>query len=95
MWSRAVVVLGLSVVLVLGCGAERGDKPTGEPCGDANECRHGLCVAGIAGDEPVCTHSCAAAADCPRGWACSGVTEENVLVCTRGASNPFGNGANQ
>ncbi len=94
MWSRAAVILGTCAALLVGCGTSRGNKPSGESCGSAEECRHGLCVAGIAGDDPVCTQSCAAAADCPRGWACSGVTEENVLVCTRGAPTPFGVGAN-
>ena len=94
MWTRAAIVLGACVALLLGCGA-RGNKPSGEPCERAEECRHGLCVGGVSGDEPVCTQSCAAAADCPRGWACSGVTEQNVLVCTRGAPTPFGIGTNE
>ena len=94
MWSRALAVLALTVSLVA-CGGGRRDKGMGEPCGDADECRHALCVGGVAGDAPVCTRSCATATDCPRGWACSGVTGDNVLVCTRGAPTPFGIGANE
>ena len=82
-------------ILTMGCGVERGDKQLGDPCGDPHECRHGLCVEGVSGPEPVCTRSCAGARDCPRGWACGGVTQDNVLICTRGAPTPFGIGANE
>lgn len=86
----------LALVLFAGCGSqERGDKRAGDPCGDAQECRHGLCVAGVAGEDPVCTRSCGSAADCPRGWSCGGVTEDNILICTQGAGNPLGVGARE
>ncbi len=93
---RSLAALPLfGLLLCLGCGAERGDKPVGEPCGGDGECRHGLCVGGVRGDDPVCTRSCASTDDCPRGWACSGVTQSNVLVCSYGAPTPFGVGARE
>jgi len=86
----------VSALVLAACGSpERGDKHVGDPCADADECRHHLCVEGVGGPEAVCTRSCATATDCPRGWACAGVTDENVLVCTRGAPTPFGIGANE
>ena len=88
--------LALLVLCLGGCGEEpRGDKGMGDVCGDARECRHGYCVAGVAGGEPACTRSCGSTEDCPRGWACSAVTEDNVLVCSRGAPTPFGVGARE
>ena len=95
MWTRAALVIGLLAGLAAGCGSQRGDKAMGESCGDANECRHGLCVEGVAGDHSVCTRSCRATSECPRGWACSGVTEGNVLVCTQGSPTPFGFGTRE
>lgn len=91
-WTLA---LGVLFAAAFGCGTERGDKRTGDPCGDAHECRRGLCVEGVSGDEAVCTRSCASSDECPRGWACSGVTADNVLVCSQGAPTPFGIGANE
>jgi len=89
--------LALAGALLVGCGGEpeRGDKADGESCRSAAECEHGYCVADSSGQDPVCTRSCGATNDCPRGWACSGVTEDQVLVCTRGAPTPFGVGARQ
>lgn len=88
--------LVLASLLALGaCGSERGDKEMGEECSDAEECAHGLCVAGVAGPDPVCTRSCANTSECPRGWSCSGVTQGNVLICQRGAGNPLGVGARE
>lgn len=92
---RALFV-ALAVAALGGCGEEpRGTKAMGEPCGDARECRHHLCVAGASGEDPVCTRSCGSTEECPRGWACSGVTSENVLICSRGAPTPFGVGARE
>lgn len=70
----------------------RGNKRVGERCSENDECRHGLCVTGVAGPEGVCTRSCAASTECPRGWSCSGATQDNVVICTRGAATPFGDG---
>lgn len=94
MSPHAPWLLGLALSLATACGG-RGDKGVGEACGDADECRHGLCVEGVAGPDAVCTRSCAATSECPRGWSCSGVTGDNVLVCTRGAPTPFGVGARE
>lgn len=90
-------LLALGLALAGACGEEetRGELPDGETCARGADCRHGYCVGGAAGEDPVCTRSCGATSDCPRGWACSGVTEENVLVCTRGAPTPFGVGARE
>jgi hypothetical protein len=89
-------LLALVGALLLGCGEpERGDKADGEPCQSAAECDHGFCVADASGEDAVCTRSCGSTSDCPRGWACSGVTEDDVLVCTRGAPTPFGIGARE
>lgn len=88
--------LAFGLALAAGCGEEkRGDVADGEPCQSARECRHGYCVAGSDGNDPVCTRSCSSTSECPRGWACSGVTEENVLICTQGAPTPFGVGARE
>lgn len=96
MWNRALGLFALALLGLTACsGGGARNKGMGEACGDADECRHGLCVEGVAGDDAVCTRSCASGADCPRGWACSGVTGDNVLVCTRGAPTPFGIGANE
>ncbi|MCB9591248.1 MAG: hypothetical protein H6719_00835 [Sandaracinaceae bacterium] len=94
MWKPALALAALGFVLGACSGGPR-NKPLGAACGDADECQHGLCVQGVAGDGPVCTQSCATSSECPRGWACSGVTGDNVLVCTRGAPTPFGIGANE
>ncbi len=92
---RLLPRLGLLAALCLGgCGGAR-DKPIGEACAQADECEHGICVAGIAGDDAVCTRSCASSEECPRGWSCSAVTAGNVLVCQRGAGNPFGMGTRE
>jgi hypothetical protein len=76
------------------CGG-RGSKQFGEPCEGDNDCAAGMCVAGADGDQASCTRSCARTTDCPQGWACSGVTQDNVLVCAHGAPTPFGVGANE
>lgn len=81
-WLGAVLLLGA-------CGTGRGDLRHGERCRDDRQCARGLCVAGVRGDEPVCTISCAADDECPRGWSCHGVTTQNVLVCAFGGSTPF------
>ena len=91
-WSTAALLLSLAAAA---CATERGDKHVGEPCTDAAECRHALCVEGVGGETAVCTRSCSTASDCPRGWACAGVTDDNVLVCTRGSPTPFGIGVNE
>lgn len=94
--GRALAATAMATLLLFGCGAgERGDGATGDSCGRDWDCAHGYCVAGVAGDEPACTISCSDTAECPRGWACSAVTGENVLVCQRGAPTPFGIGANE
>ncbi len=80
------VLLGL---LALACGV-RGERRFGEHCASDQECKRGLCVAGVSGDEPVCTTSCGGSADCPTGWSCTGVTQRNVLVCAAGGNTPFG-----
>lgn len=93
---RSLWAVPLVALLSCGsCGAERGDKPVGARCSAPEECAHGLCVAGVRGEEPVCTRSCASTRECPRGWACSGVTGDNVLVCAYGAPTPFGIGARE
>lgn len=91
---RTLLLAGL---VAWGCGEAppRGEKADGERCASAAECAHGYCVADGAGQNAVCTRSCGATADCARGWACSGVTDENVLVCTQGAPTPFGIGARE
>jgi len=85
-------LLALATLLTLaGCG--RGEARFGTPCTADSDCQRGLCVAGVAGDSPVCTTSCGSRADCPPDWACNGVTQANVVVCSRGASTPFGEGS--
>lgn len=79
----------LAFVLLVACGG-RGERRFGEACHSDTECQHGLCVAGVQGDGPVCTVSCAGSSECPQGWSCHGVTQGNVLVCAAGASTPFG-----
>jgi hypothetical protein len=86
---RALVLGLLFALLVPACGG-RGERRFGERCESDNECQHGLCVGGVAGDAPVCTTSCARASDCPTGWSCTGVTQHQVLVCASGGSTPFG-----
>lgn len=98
--KRLTSTLALLGALALGaCGqgeqAGAGDREVGEACTAAAQCEHGLCAAGVAGEEPVCTRSCGDTSECPRGWSCSGVTDDNVLVCQRGAGNPFGVGARE
>jgi len=85
----------LGLALAACSDGSRGDGRVGEACQEADDCRHGLCVGGVAGDAPVCTVSCASTDECPRGWACSGLTGDNVLVCTQGAPTPFGVGARE
>jgi hypothetical protein len=88
-----LALAGLS--LACGCGEARGEKRMGEACASNAECSEGVCVGGVRGDDPVCTRSCANTEECPRGWACSGVTQGNVLVCSYGAPTPFGIGARE
>lgn len=85
---RLVALLTLSASLLTACG--RGDARTGEPCSRDEDCAHGLCVEGAGGPHALCTVSCASERDCPEGWSCSGVTQANVLICTRGNATPFG-----
>ena len=87
-----VVGAFLCVIAVGACGG-RGEARFGQPCRDDNDCQRGLCVAGVAGPAPVCTTSCGGRGDCSPGWACNGVTQAGVVVCSRGASTPFGEGA--
>ncbi|MFK7988658.1 MAG: hypothetical protein AB8I08_21745 [Sandaracinaceae bacterium] len=91
-------ILGAALLLGLAtsCGEPTpGDKAVGEACSDAHECRHGYCVGGPEGEQATCTRSCARTEECPRGWACSGVTADNVVVCVEGAPTPFGVGARE
>jgi hypothetical protein len=83
------------LALAAGCGTSRGTKGMGDPCSSSQECSEGVCVGGVHGDAPACTRSCARTEECPRGWACSGVTEGNLLVCSFGAPTPFGIGARE
>jgi len=83
----AALMLLLGAILLGGC---EGDIPFGGPCGSDSDCRRGLCVAGVHGESPVCTRSCARSSECPEGWSCSGVTQHQVLVCSHGAATPFG-----
>gem|GEM_PF-3559403 len=88
----ALRLLALATLLTIaGCG--RGEARFGQSCTSDSDCQRGLCVAGVAGDAPVCTTSCGSRADCPPDWACNGVTQANVVVCSRGASTPFGEGS--
>lgn len=77
----------LALPLLLAC---QEPKNVGEPCASSSECARGLCVAGIGGEQPLCTRSCASNDECPNGWTCSGATQDNVLVCRRGDATPFG-----
>lgn len=86
---RALVVVSIGLALV-GCTRERGDGQMGDPCRSDFDCARGYCVAGVSGHDPVCTITCGRNGDCPDGWSCSGVTERGVVVCSLGASTPFG-----
>lgn len=87
---RGLCALALTLAaLAAGCSRGRGDKRHGERCRDDRECSRGLCVAGVHGDEAVCTVSCASDSECPQGWTCHGVTQANVLVCSHGGATPF------
>lgn len=85
-------LLALAAGSLVGCGG-RGEARFGQPCERDADCQRGLCVAGVAGTTPVCTTSCGGRGDCPPDWACNGVTQANVVVCSRGASTPFGEGS--
>jgi len=78
-----------AALLLVGCNTSRGELRTGDRCRDDRQCARGLCVAGVRGDAPVCTVSCAGDGECPRGWSCHGVTTQSVLVCAYGGSTPF------
>ncbi|MDQ3033534.1 MAG: hypothetical protein M3Y87_14035 [Myxococcota bacterium] len=82
------VLLALAL-LGAGCASPRGDTQFDERCGGDRECQRGLCVGGVHGDAPVCTISCAHETECPQGWSCRGVTQDNVLVCAFGGATPF------
>jgi hypothetical protein len=83
-----LTALALSLATLFGCG--RGDARTGERCAQDRDCARGLCVAGVAGQNAACTVSCGSDDECPDGWSCTGVTQANVVVCSRGAATPFG-----
>lgn len=94
---RLSLFLPLLLLALVACDdGSRGNASQGEACVRDRDCRVGLCVAGVAGGEDgACTVSCGTTDDCPRGWACSGVTQDRVLVCQRGAPTPFGIGAHE
>lgn len=78
-------------IAVAGCDdGAGGSRELGDRCERGEDCSSGLCVGGVDGDEPRCTRSCATELECPRGWSCSGVTENDILVCRKGAATPFG-----
>lgn len=83
--------LFLGSLLLVACGG-RGDAAFGDPCEGNDTCAEGLCIAGVDGNEPVCTKSCATSDECPEGWSCSGVTQARVLVCSHSPATPFGEG---
>ena len=85
---RSGFVVALLFWALVGCG--RGDARTGERCAQDRDCARGLCVAGVSGEHPVCTVSCGSDDECPSGWSCTGVTQANVVVCSRRAATPFG-----
>lgn len=88
---RALLLTALlGLVPLAACDEGRGTKALGEPCGGDSECRSGLCVGGVVGEDPACTRSCSKSGECPDGWSCSGVTEDQVLVCRKGPATPFG-----
>lgn len=91
-WFHRLALLALMALgtLLPACGG--GDARLGEPCESDDDCARGLCVGGVNGDRPACTRSCAGNEDCPHGWSCSGVTQNQVLVCSHGAATPFGDG---
>jgi len=96
-WCRALSLgVGLGAALVSPLAAcERsqqrpGDRLDGVACEDADQCAGGYCVAGVAGEQPACTRTCATGEDCADGWSCSAVTDRGVLVCQRGGATPFG-----
>ena len=92
--AQFLVFFAVFAVGCAGCSGRRGNggKAVGEPCGSNDECSARQCVAGVAGEAPVCTRSCGHASDCPEGWYCSGVTGSNVVVCSKAAPTPFGGG---
>lgn len=45
-------------------------KDFGEPCGGADECDSGVCVAPAVGGQKACSRECGDG--CPGGWACRG-----------------------
>src|SRR5688500_16560358 len=63
-----------------GCGSS--SKAFDEKCRQDDECSSHLCVGGVHGEEPVCTKTRARR-------SCSGLTADNVLVCTHGSATPF------
>lgn len=91
---RALGAVAVAAALLAGgCGDDdTGTKGFGNRCAADGECESGLCVGGVDGKEPVCTRSCRNKNDCPDGWSCSGVTQDDVLVCQHGPATPFGAG---
>jgi len=84
-----LLLLGL-LLLLSGCEETPGEAAIGAACEADGDCASLLCVGGIAGPEGACTRSCGESSDCPEGWSCGAVTQNNVVVCRRGASTPFG-----
>ncbi len=93
MRNLLIAVTGGAVALLLAgaCGhSGRGHAGPGDRCESNDDCAHGVCVSGAAGDGPACAPSCASNQDCPEGWSCGAVTGDGVVVCRHGASTPFG-----
>ncbi|MEO0324447.1 MAG: hypothetical protein AAF447_15910 [Myxococcota bacterium] len=78
-----------ALLVAPGCAGAR-EGAVGDACAHRNECASGLCVAGLGAEGARCTRSCRTSAQCPEGWSCSGVTDENVVICQPGAATPFG-----
>ncbi|MEM1418159.1 MAG: hypothetical protein AAGH15_24905 [Myxococcota bacterium] len=85
---RAVLLVA-AACLSAGC-SPRGEGAVGDECAHRDECATGLCVAGLGQEAARCTRSCRRSSECPEGWSCSGVTDENVVICQPGAATPFG-----
>jgi hypothetical protein len=88
MWSQvrrraAGSALALaSLLLVTACG----DPEVGEECddvGSSTECEDGAICTNQNG-ESICRASCMEQEDCPRGFACNGVSGTNLKSCQPG-----------